>query len=71
MTLAVRGFVELYKAMKREKQLHRFILTFLVSHDHSAVKIYDHYPLIEGDEVSFYRHLVRKFDSTEQDGKEK
>jgi len=48
-TLAVRGVVELFRAVKQEKQLHREILAFSVSHDHRLVRIYGHYPVIEVD----------------------
>ena len=71
MTLAVRGVVELYRAVKREKELHREILAFSISHDHRSVRIYGHYPVIEGDKTTFYRHPIRTFDFTEQEGKEK
>ena len=71
MTLAVRGVVELYRAVKREKELHREILAFSVSHDHRTVRMYGHYALIDDDQTTYYRHLIRTFDFTEQDGKEK
>jgi len=71
MTVAVRALVELYKAVKREKELDREILAFSISHDHRSVRIYGHYPVIKGDKSTFYRHPIRTFDFTEQDGKEK
>jgi hypothetical protein len=71
MTLAVRGVVELFRLMKREKELHREILAFSISHDNETVRIYGHYPVIEERKTSFYRHTIRKFNFTEQDGKEK
>ena len=71
MTLAVRGVVELYKAVKREKELHREILAFSVSHDHKMLRIYDHYPVIEGDKTTFYRYPVKDGCSTIEDGKDK
>ncbi|EDN08099.1 conserved hypothetical protein [Histoplasma mississippiense (nom. inval.)] len=70
-TIAVRGLVELFKLVKREKDVDREILAFSISHDHTAVRIYGHYAFIEGDKTTFYRHPIRKFDFTEQDGKEK
>ena len=70
MTLAVRSIVELYKAVKREKELNREILAFSISHDHRSVRIYGHYPVIE-DKTTFYRHPIRTFDFTDQDGREK
>ena len=48
MTLAVRGVVELFRLVKREKELHRQILAFSISHDHRSVRIYGHYPVTEG-----------------------
>ena len=71
MTVAVKGIVELFKAVKREKELDHEILAFSISHDHRSVRIYGHYPVIEEDKTSFYRHPIRTFDFTEQDGKEK
>jgi hypothetical protein len=71
MTLAVRGVVELFRMVKREKELHLQILAFSISHDHGTVRIYGHYPVIDGNKTTFYRHPIRKFDFTELDGKEK
>lgn len=71
MTLAVRGVVELFTLVKREKELHREILAFSISHDHRSVRIYGHYPVIEGDKTIFYRHPIRDFSFTELDGREK
>ena len=71
MTLAVRGVVELFRLVKREMELHREILAFSISHDHSSVRIYGHYPLIDGNKTTFYRHPIHKFDFTALEGKEK
>ena len=71
MTVAVRGVVELYKAVKREKELHREILAFSISHDHSMVRIYGHYPLIAGNKTTFYRHPIKEFSFTSEEGKDK
>ena len=71
MTIAVRGVVELYKAVRRENELHREILAFSVSHDHSTARIYGHYAIIEDDKTTFYRHPIKKYDFTSEDGKDK
>lgn len=71
MTMAVRGVVELFRLVKREKELHREILAFSVSHNHQTVRIYGHYPVIDGNKTTFYRHPIHKFDFTALDGKEK
>jgi hypothetical protein len=64
MTLAVRGVVELFRMVKREKELHREILAFSVSHDHRTVRIYGHYPVLDGAKTTFYRHAIHAFDFT-------
>jgi hypothetical protein len=71
MTLAVRGIVELFRLVKREKELHQEILAFSVSHDHRTVRIYGHYPIIDGKKTTFYRHPIHEFSFTALDGKEK
>lgn len=71
MTIAVRGVVELYRAVKREKELNREILAFSISHDHSAVRMYGHYAVINDSETTFYRHPIKKFDFTSEEGADK
>ncbi|TWU70855.1 hypothetical protein ED733_000488 [Metarhizium rileyi] len=71
MTLAVRAVVELFRAVKREGEVHRQILAFSISHDHRSVRIYGHYPVIEGITTKFYRHPIHEFSFTALDGKEK
>ncbi|KAL2397569.1 hypothetical protein ABEF93_001168 [Exophiala dermatitidis] len=71
MTIAVRSIVELYRAVKREKELDREILAFSISHDQRLVRIYGHYPVIDGDKVTFYRHPIHEFSFTALEGKDK
>ena len=71
MTLAVRGVVELFKLVKREKELHQEILAFSISHDYRTVRIYSHYAVIDGPKTTFYRYPIHTFDFTALDGKEK
>lgn len=71
MTVAVRGVVELYKAVEREKELNREILAFSISHDHRSVRIYGHYAVIDGDKVTFYRHPIHEFSFMALEGKDK
>jgi hypothetical protein len=47
------------------------MLAFSISHDHSTVRVYGHYPIIDGKETTYYRPPIRKFDFTELEGKEK
>ncbi|KAL9100900.1 MAG: hypothetical protein Q9163_003779 [Psora crenata] len=69
MSIALRALIVLFRSVKREKELDREILTFSVSHDHRSVRIYGHYPVIEVDKTTFYRHPIRQFYFT--DGEEK
>ena len=71
MSIALRALVVLFRYVKREKELDREILTFSISHDHRSVRIYGHYPVIEGEKTSFYRHPIHEFSFIAQDGKEK
>jgi hypothetical protein len=71
MTMAVRGIVELFRLVKCEKELHREVLAFSISYDYWIVRIYGHYPIINGDKTIFYRYPVREFSFTELDSKEK
>ncbi|KAL9083927.1 MAG: hypothetical protein Q9165_008334 [Trypethelium subeluteriae] len=71
MTLAVRATVELFRLAGREMELHREILAFSISHDHSSVRIYGHYPVIDGKDTKYYRHPIHSFGFTVLDGKEK
>ncbi|KAK3339427.1 hypothetical protein B0H65DRAFT_591700 [Neurospora tetraspora] len=71
MTLAVRGIVELFRAVKREDEVNRKILAFSVSHDHQSVRIYGHYPVITGKDTNYYRHPIHQFYFTALEGKEK
>jgi len=71
MTLAVRAVVELFRLVKREKELDREILAFSISHDHDVVRIFGHYPVIEATKTTFYRHPIHKFSFTALEGKDK
>jgi hypothetical protein len=71
MTMAVRGTVELFKLVKCEKELYQEILAFSISHDHRIVRIYGHYPIIDGNKTTFYRHPIHTFDFTALDVREK
>ncbi|KAL2048740.1 hypothetical protein ABVK25_010992 [Lepraria finkii] len=67
MTVAVRALVELFRSVKREKELDREILAFSISQDYRSVRIYSYYPVIEADKTTFYRHPIHKFSFTALD----
>ncbi|TQN71720.1 hypothetical protein CSHISOI_03789 [Colletotrichum shisoi] len=70
-TLAVRAIVELFRLVKREEEVNRQILSFSISHDHRSVRIYGHYPEIDGKRTEFFRYPIHTFDFTAMDGKDK
>lgn len=69
--IAANAVIELYRLVSRQDELHQKILTFSVSHDHQAVKIYGHYALVKGKETTFYRHLIHHFSLISRDGEER
>lgn len=71
MTIAVRSVIELYRAVKCEKELNREILAFSISHDHRSVRIYGHYAVIDDNQTTFYRHPIKTLDITSEEGKDK
>ncbi|OAX79687.1 hypothetical protein ACJ72_05991 [Emergomyces africanus] len=71
MTVAIRGVVGLFRIVKREKELNGEILGFSISHNHRSVRIYAHYPIIDGERVAYYRHTLREFDITALDGRDR
>jgi hypothetical protein len=71
MALAVRDVVELFRLVKREKELHQEIVAFSISHDYRTVRIYGHYTVIDGPKTTFYRHLIHMLDFIGVHGKEK
>ncbi|KAK4200453.1 hypothetical protein QBC40DRAFT_279974 [Triangularia verruculosa] len=71
MTLAVRGIVELFRAVNCEDKVNQKILAFSVSHNHASVRIYGHYPVIAGEDIKYYCHPIHSFDITAVDGQHK
>lgn len=71
MTVAVRAVVLLFSLVKRLPEIHREILGFSISHNDSSVRIYGHYAVIRGENASYYRHTIRRFDFTDSDGLER
>ena len=71
MTIAMRGIVELFRGVGREQELNRQILGFSISHDCDSVRIWGHYPAINGDKTTFWCYPIRNFSFTEWSGAEK
>jgi hypothetical protein len=70
-SVILRGLHTLFRLVGREKELHREINGFSISHSDVDVRIWGHYAVLNRDDVKYYRHPIRKFDFTELNGKEK
>ena len=60
-SIILRGLHALFQLVGREKELHREINSFSISHNDEYVRIWGHYAIIDGKDVKFYRHLISKF----------
>lgn len=69
--IAVKTVVQLFALVHRQEELHREILAFSVSHDNRTIRIYGHFPAIDGQRTTYHRHLIREFSFVEQRGKER
>lgn len=69
--MAVRSIIELFRFVKRKKELYREILVFLISYDYSTVRIYDYYALIDKSKTTFYHYPIKKFNFISEEGKDK
>ena len=71
-SVILRGLYTLFRLVGREKELHREINGFSRFHsDVDVRRIWGHYAVIDGDNVKYYRHPIRKFDFTELNGRER
>jgi hypothetical protein len=66
MTLAVGGIAEPFRPANRAEELHLEVLAFSVSHDHETVRIYGHFPVIEGTKTTHWRYPLREYGFTER-----
>jgi hypothetical protein len=69
--VAVRQVVDLYRKVSRQYELNQEVLSFSVSHDQEAVRIYGYYPVLDRDQTAIYRFPLKKFDITNEKGKDK
>lgn len=63
MGISLRGIVNLFRIVGREKEIHRQVLGFSISHTVQTVAIYAHYPFINADSksVTFHFHEVTRY----------
>ncbi|KAF2817510.1 uncharacterized protein BDZ99DRAFT_513751 [Mytilinidion resinicola] len=61
-SVALLGLTTLFRLVGRENELHREINGFSISHSDEYVRIWGHYAVINGRDITFYRHPITKFD---------
>ena len=61
-TISLRSLIELFRLVGRLNELHREINGYSVSHSDEYVRIWAHYIVVKGQEFTFHRHPVSKFD---------
>ncbi|KAL7916047.1 hypothetical protein GGI35DRAFT_431486 [Trichoderma velutinum] len=62
MTIGMHGVVELFRGVKREAELDRQVLAFSIAHSHHEAQIVAHYPVILGDDTSYFQEVLHSFD---------
>lgn len=60
-SIAVKQVVDLYREVSRVGEIDRKIMAFFISANVDMVRIYGHYACIDGENTTFYRHLVEGF----------
>ena len=60
-TVALRALDTLFRLVGRQQELHRKVLGFSISHDNGLVRIYGHYPFIDGEKTTCHRCLISEF----------
>ena len=71
MTIALRAVVELYRQAGEVTKVHRQTLGFSISHDDGSVRIYGHYPEIDGDTTTYHRTAIRAFSYADNNAQER
>jgi hypothetical protein len=61
-TVALRQKVELFRLVGRLHDLHREVNGFSISHSEESVGMWAHYIVVKGEDFTFHRHPIAKFD---------
>ncbi|KAF2005978.1 hypothetical protein P154DRAFT_570707 [Amniculicola lignicola CBS 123094] len=61
-TVSLRNLVELFRLVGRLNELHREINSYSISHSDECVRIWAHYVVVKGEDFTFHRHSIAKFD---------
>lgn len=61
-TVSLRNLAELFKLVGRLNELHREVNSYSISHTDEYVRIWAHYLFVKGEDYTFHRRSVAKFD---------
>lgn len=61
-TVSLRNLIELFRLVGRLNELDREINGYSISHSNEYVRIWAHYAVIKGEDFTFHRHSIAKFD---------
>jgi hypothetical protein len=71
MGLCLRGIVNLFKMVGREKEIDRQALGFSITHNVRTVVIWAHYPVVGSKTTTFHVHKVKRIFLSDSVGKAK
>ncbi|KAI9812074.1 MAG: hypothetical protein M1832_000627 [Thelocarpon impressellum] len=63
--------VELYRAVSRQDEIQQQMLAFSISHDKEEIRMWGHYAVMDGPKTRYYRHPIKKFNFTSEEGKDR
>jgi hypothetical protein len=58
----LRNLIELFRLVGRLTELDREINGYSISHSDEYVRIWSHYVVVKGEDYTFHRHSIAKFD---------
>ncbi|KAJ9616184.1 hypothetical protein H2204_014028 [Knufia peltigerae] len=68
MTVALRGIVDVFRKANRASEVHRRVLGYSISHDDRSVRIYAHYPEVQGENTLYYRETIKELNVGDKSG---
>lgn len=71
MTIALRIVVELHRRTGNLMAIHRKILGYSMSHDDGIIRIYAHYPHVDGANTTYWRRSIREFSYADKSAEER
>ncbi|KIW13813.1 hypothetical protein PV08_06593 [Exophiala spinifera] len=71
MTVALRGVVDVFRKANRASEVHRRALGYSISHDDRSVRIYAHYPEVDGENTLYFRETIKELNIGDERGEQR